>query len=416
MKPRPRFPHARAVNLALSRPGMLLHAVAALNLLLISCASIPKKDVKAEAQQHWSEVRARVKTQLAAQQYAGGLFDECIKSASEATALDPKSIDGYILAARANLEISRFASAQLSIDAAMANAATAPELTYLQGVILEQRGEFESALQAFRDVLLRDPSHIDALMAAAEILVQLDRVAEARTLLADHAHRIDDNGSFSLLAARLARVSGDQDEAFQRYLEASGFLSHDGKVTEELGLFLAELRRWTEAESVLAPLVESDPLNASSLAVLALAACRLENRNSAAARTILVPYATRHPDDAAAQLLLAKAALAQADWPQAHEAVGQAQARLPHDPEVRFVRALVDWKRGSNEAARSAALQLLRERPHDPDTLCLLGELASERGETSTATEQFRLALEISPASPWARTGLARIGGSSVAP
>jgi len=137
------------------------------------CQTLHHDKDKQEAQQHWQEVRGRFKYQLARQQYEGGLFSDAVITATEAISLDPKEANAYAVLARANLELGQPAAATAALDAAEQSGLTTSALTYMRGVIFEQRGDLTAALDRYRQARSHDPFEVDYFLA--EIEVQIGR-------------------------------------------------------------------------------------------------------------------------------------------------------------------------------------------------------------------------------------------------
>lgn len=374
-----------------------------------SCATLKPKDQKAEALEHWNQVRARVKNQLASQQYAGGYFEECSRTAAESLRLDPAGEQAYGLLARSQLELSRPASAQQAIDAARQRGIRSAELAYAEGVILEDRDQIDAAYDCYREALRLQPAHGDALVAAAELLAGSDRPEEALALLREHGDRMDDRGTVALLSARIARLLGDESAAAGSYLEALAHRRHNPAVALEAGLYLVQTRRWSSATSVLEPLSTSEDGELQGPAIQGLALCRLGMNDPASAQALLLSWLARKPEDGRARMLLSRAALAGGDESLARSSIRMARELLPLDFEVRFLSTLLEWREGAIDAARTAAAVLVRERPDDADVLCLMGELQAEAGERGSARASFERALAIAPGSTWASSSLERL-------
>ena len=119
-------------------------------LVLVPACSEIHKGHQAQAEQHWKEVRAKVKFQLARQQYESGLVEDAASSVSEALALDPFCADYHVLLARCRLEQGQVMSAERTIELAAGLDADSSELAYVRGIIAERRGQFEQALEFFQ--------------------------------------------------------------------------------------------------------------------------------------------------------------------------------------------------------------------------------------------------------------------------
>ncbi|UCC32497.1 MAG: tetratricopeptide repeat protein [Phycisphaerales bacterium] len=379
-----------------------------LAVMTTACSTLTHSDARQQGRQRWNQVRGRVKCQLAEQQYQAGLFEDAMRTITESLALDPNQVDAYALLARANLELGKPASAQRVLDAAQRVGVTSADLIYLQGVILEQRDDVQAAIEEYAQARALDPNNVDYLVAQAECLVALNRPAAAFELLDEHADRFDDEGTVSTLAAHIAALLGNVEEASKRYERA--LVTYEGSrlIAEELGRLLVRARRYEQALAVLGPLAAKSNGNGEGDGAVrrALATCYLATGDSASAKHVLSDYAASHPDDTLAQLLLAKAAIATNDALTALRAVDLAQQHEPDRPELWFVRAAVRWKRGNLVAAASDLYDVLQNNPEDVEANCLLAEVLRGQGQLTAARTYFERALELDPACAWAAEGL----------
>jgi len=359
---------------------------AALAMSVTACQSLPSSARKAEGERHWNQVRGRVKLQLAVQQFQSGQFDESIRTATESVALDPSNPAHYCLLARANLELSRPASAAQALAAADRAGARSPDLLYTEGVILEQQDRLEAALEKFSQALAQDQNRLDYFVAQIECLIGLNRFDEARRLLEERTADFDDRGALAALAAHVARLLGDDAEAVRQYRRAVSAYPGNRLIAEELGLLLVQEGSFAEAVPLLKQLVSAKGGDEASGAVRrGLAESYLALGDSESAVGTLADYVVAHPRDSLAQLLLAKAAIDEGDLGRALRAIDLAHREQPNQPEVLFVKALLEWKRGDLLIAAADLAAVLDRNPDDADAQRLQTEI--RRIQSLTATQ-----------------------------
>jgi Tfp pilus assembly protein PilF len=390
----------------MNRFGILLLALLA--LLTSACHTVQKSDPSGEAQQRWNGVRGRVKEQLAAQQYDSGLFEEAVRTLTEVIGLDPGRADAYALLAQANLELGKPGSARQALDAARRVGVQSPDLTYLEGVLLELQNRHADALAKYTEARRAVPTNTDYLVAQTECLVELGRADEAMVLLNEAAGQLNDDATVPVLTAQVASLLGDTAEASRRYRQALVEGSDSPLVAQELGLLLVRAGRYNEAVVVLSPLLAASCADPASQGAVrrALAVCYLAMGDPKSAKGALRDYARRHTDDTRAQLLLAKAALANGDTLTALRAVDLVERREPDRPELWLVRATLRFTRGDLAGAAADLYDVLADNPDDVDAHCLLAEVLRARGQLDAARVQFERALEIDPQCAWASAGL----------
>ncbi len=388
------------------RPAVLRCAILGLTLLA-GCHDARRAEPEDRGPQRWNHIRARVKVQLADQQYEAGLFQDAIKTLTESLALDAAASDSYVLLARAHLELGETAAAAAAVDAARGAGLESADLDYTHAVILEQRNQLEDAAKYYANAHRLSPTNTDYLVAYAECLVALERPLEALNLLMDSRIPSTQDGRVEALSGHIAAMIGDIETALGQYRLA---LSADGEnslVSEELGRMLVRVGRCDEALVLLRPLADqlTDASTGGSIR-RDVATCYLRLSDPLSAKAVLIDYTRANPGDGSAQMLLAKAAIAANDWMTALRAVALAEQKVPGHPDLRLIRATVRWKRGDLTAAASDLEGILNVAPNDVEARCLLAEVYRAQRRTDEAWNQFHQALTLDPLSAWASAGL----------
>ncbi|MCH9034831.1 MAG: tetratricopeptide repeat protein [Planctomycetes bacterium] len=382
-----------------------------LALLLPACRTNPHAVDKKQAEKRWNEVRGRVKYQLADQQFSRGLFEDAAANAAEALSLDPTRPESFAMLAKCHLEMNKPASAQQAIDLARQLGLKSAELDYMQGVLFEQRDRSDEAIQEYAKAQSLDPTKLDYLIALVENLVVQGHIEKARSIIEKEAAQVDDDGSIAVLSAYIALLTDQVEEAAAHLRSAMAHGTKSDLVQLELGRILVRMHRYGEALPLLQPLLERfDETELDGVLRRAAATCYMNQDEPGEAKHVLLDYARRHPNDATAQLLLAKAAIAGGDTMTALAAVTRAEKKAGHHPEVRFVRAVLHWKRGESDAAATLLYAIIDESPNDVDAHCLLAEVRLLQDLPESARAQFERALQIDPTCAWAEAALRTIG------
>lgn len=348
------------------------------------CQRPTHRESKIEATNQWNNVRARVKQQLARQQFAQGLFEDAIANASAAISLAPKLGDSYVLTAFSQLELGRSASAQATINNAIRLGVVHGDLHYARGVLFEQRGDVSRAVEEFAKAREIDSTRIEYLLAHAECLATLDRGGEAVTLLVNNLDRFDDSHEVATLAARVAELGGDRQLAIEYYAIALARGARDPSVSQSLGLNLARAGRCGEAVAVLASLLESDPplVTAEGAVRRELAGCLLRTGDSLRALEVIADYADENP----------------------------------RDPAATALRATAHWRIGDPEAALAILSKNVLAGSAVADLRCLQGEILADLGRDWEASEAFLQALRGDPGHFWAKVALDRLASDLASP
>ena len=373
-----------------------------LALVLPACQLPSPKTGPLRDRGDWGTIRAQVKLQLADKQMTGGAFADATRTLNEAIALDPTLPRAFARLAEANLELGNLASAQEALDVARKQNLSSAELTYMQGVVDEQQEHTDSAYKNYAAARKLDAKNVDYVVAEAETLVEQDRPREALALLQSVRGKVDDESTIELLAARVATLVGDDEQALRHYRAALSGKSESDAVREELGLLLARMKRCNEALPLLNEAIERNPETFGAV-FRALAQCLLNSADPEGAIAALGGYIKSHPTDGAAQLLFAQAAIAAHDLLSASAALDAASRHGSRQGEVGLLRAVIDFKRGDFDRAESRLAALGDLVDEDPDVLCLIGEVRLSQQRSAEARTYFERALRADPKSSWAQ-------------
>lgn len=92
-----------------------------------------------------------------------------------------------------------------------------PALTLGKAILLQQAGEFESALTLANDLLRQDHGFVPAMMVKGRALNKLKRDAEAEVMLSEAVHRYPDKNRLRLLYGRVLVHAGKLDLARKQF-------------------------------------------------------------------------------------------------------------------------------------------------------------------------------------------------------
>jgi len=390
-------------------PGRVSIAVFLITLVLVSagCQTMTPPETKQRAHDRWDRVRAEFKLQRAAQDYDAQRFEDAERAAVESIALDPTMVEGYVLLARVDLELNKPTSAARAIEAARETGLDTPELTYMYGVVLEQRGQLQEAADAYRRAAEADRTKVDYVVAYAESLVALGRTRDAQELLEASVGRFDDDGSIVLLSAHVAALLGDENGAIRRYRAALELLGECPTAARELGMLLVRNGGYEEAITRLEPLLDAATAQSADGTVrLALAEAYVEAGRPLQAKQLLQREIAGSSESAAVYVIFTKAALATGDELEAKHASAAGLQIAPQDDGLKLLHATALWRLGDYAPAERCLSEYVKRRPQDPTGFCLLAEVVRSQDRADQAIDLFHHALAIDPGNVWANRAL----------
>lgn len=337
------------------------------------CAAPTTNNVaKQEAKARWEQMRAKVKHQLAQRSFDNGRTDDALKACQEVLALDPANLDGYLLMARIQLEKGHMAEAEAALDEAAGLTQQVHELAYLRGMLAERREQKSDALDWYLIAYEAKRNDADYLLACAEAMLTMDHLDDAAELLAAREGDFEQDVRVQLLFGHTLSLKGLHREAGDAYLSAMRLMPNDPQLREETGLALLAAGRIEEAQTVLAPRLDSQTDRPSPAVVSALAGALLKANQAERAVPMLEPAAATHTESFGLHLLLAKAYLMLDKPLQALEPAQKACRLKSESVEARLLLTYAAIATGQRNLAVSVAQELIASNPLDPIVITLL--------------------------------------------
>jgi tetratricopeptide (TPR) repeat protein len=252
------------------------------------------------------------------------------------------------------------------------------------------------AIATAHEVMAADPA--GNAFELAEILIELDRLEEARQELERLRASGTPSNQIDQRLALLAFQDGDLAEAQRRFAD----LAAHGAATEGVILSMADIAARDSDDA--AALAGYKQLENSSIAITARtrAAAILLKTDRAAAFALLDEYAVAHPEESF-ELTLTKIHLLR-DHEEGDAALALIQAALerhPGHPALEYENAVVLESAGKVPESIAALERLIAERPDDATLLNALGyTLADHNLQLPRAEKLIRRSLASTPDNP----------------
>jgi predicted Zn-dependent protease len=293
---------------------------------------------------------------------AAGHVEDAASELAEALPLDPTNPALLILQARVHLARGDQHAAHRLLETIETEGPPQAEISYLLGLIEQQRLHWDKALDHFARAAEADPHEVAYVVAIVENLLQLGEVEEAVTFLGSHE---DEFGWTSAYQATLAECCEQVDDwstaagAWERVADAGDVRF----VRERLALALYRCGRWPEAITHLQRLLSEAEKQVPVPLQLALAECLLETGQPAAAQGHLSQVLRGDPQNLPALQLLARA-YAQQGEPERARRTGERLLQLdPDSLQTLELAAALAFRAGDKTRASQLAQRILQFFP-----------------------------------------------------
>ncbi|MEM7543743.1 MAG: XrtA/PEP-CTERM system TPR-repeat protein PrsT [Pseudomonadota bacterium] len=366
------------------------------------------------------------------------IFNDVLASEAE----NEEALRGLL---QTHLAVGNREAAREQLDRLLTLHPTGTKLLLIKGRMDAQENDFEAALEAFRGVLEKDESNIDARLGLVEVLIKSGDTAAADTELAAFGSAGESDARVQYLRARNELERGDQLAALDSLRKVLRLVPMNRQSLALAAEIHFERREFASARDYARDLVELEPTNQAAQRVLAaveMASGRLEGLDGAV-DVLLNDDSVRDPGMLA---LLGTAYLKQGKLEESEQSLARAAEMLPDSAEIRTQLAISKMTRGKLDEARAdleavvaesdstrakIALVLLEsaaedreaaeqrlevlaaERPEDPVVPNLHGYILEQLGELDGAGDYYRAALSLDKAFHPASVNLARLASEA---
>jgi tetratricopeptide (TPR) repeat protein len=300
-------------------------------------------------------------------------YDAAIAALRAAVALAPAEIDTRNLLASAYLGKGEKDAALLQLGKVLARDSENVLAYFLRAQIYADQNENEKALADAEKVFAAQPGNLRGRALLAKILVRLKRCERATNLLrpAENPPALETESLFLLgnayecagkveLAARTRAEFAAASQSDRQQAESEVQSKHYVEQSNELAVFA----KFPEALKLLQGALQKNPRNAFAYSQQAKI------------------YFSMHQSE------------------QAREAITQALAIQPYQPDFLYVQGVIEESAGNLDAALAAFEQASRINPKEADAYFEMGKIWTQRNDGAKALAAYRKAAALAPDDP----------------
>ncbi|MBI1367437.1 MAG: tetratricopeptide repeat protein [Planctomycetes bacterium] len=376
---------------------MLATALAVMGFVS-GCAGQPKQsEARKMARERWADARSKIMFAMAKQQFENGELDKADKTITEAISINATQAPYYDLAARILMERGQLERAYNTVGHSIELDAKRTESHYLMGVIEQRWQRYEAALEQYDTAYQCTPDDVAPLLAAAEMLVKLDRTDEAIKRLEEKRSYFENNAGLRVSLGRMYLLKRDMANATARFKEAALLAPEDMSIIEQLAMAEYADSQWADAIFHLTKLLGDPAFSDRSELKMALGDCYMATSKPVEARRVFMDLTRENPNDVNAWVKLAESAWTVGDAVRLNEAAARVQALAPERSEGYLLRGMILMRDGRSQEAiawfdKAGQLASTNAMPW------ILKGITQERmGDKHAAAESYRQALRVAP-------------------
>lgn len=357
-------------------------------------------------------MKSATEWQTARQAFLGGDMNKALKHVDASIALNPEVAKSHVLRGRVQMELANFEQASRSFARAEQIDEKNVDAQYYSGILAEQLNRQEEALKRFQKAAELDTENAQYVIAAAETLIDLGRLDEARDYLNSRSGSFENNAGVKQTLGHIAAIEGEHATAAQFFSQARLLAPDEPSILEDLARAQANSRDYAAAESNLSRLLATEANKNRRDLQLLRAHCLVKTDRPIEAREILMRL-TRDQNgasDAQAWTALGNVSFILRDYPRMKTAASRVVAIAPSSPDGYLLRALY-FREQSDFAAAETNLKQALSLEQKPDTFVLLGLIQRQQGNEEGARRSFQAALQMDPGAENASRLLTSVPG-----
>ncbi|MEX1016469.1 MAG: tetratricopeptide repeat protein [Phycisphaeraceae bacterium] len=349
------------------------------------------------ANDRWLSTRSAMMYELGQQQFDTGDLENASRTVREAITIDPTNARLQVLAGRIAFERGQLERSYHLFNAAIELAPDAAPAFYYRGLVHQRWQQYQEAHDSYYKAYQLQADDSGYLMAAAEMLIELDRTDEAIAMLEQKLTYFGQNAALRAALGHMHAMNGRPDRA-ATYFERASLLDPDNdKVREELALAQVAAGEMEAAIDTLNELLKSDAMKDRRGLRLALGRAYEETGQMSEAREQYLVLA--RSDDAKSRdwIRLAELAWSENDHGGTLYAANRAIQLEPRQHEGYIFAGLAWQKRDRLDDALKMFDRAAELAPDEASPLILRGIALQRAGRPGAAAEAYQQALERQP-------------------
>jgi len=368
-----------------------------------------------DAQNKMAGLKAMNDHQQAEQAFQAGDLDKALKMVDRSLASNPNVEKSYVLRGRILIEKGDLENALLCFQKAEALKPESVEAQYYQGIVYERFTQNDEALKHYLKAGELDPSNPQYAVAAAEMMIDLDRLPDAETFLSKQQPAFEHNAGVRQTLGHIAMLKNDLPAAVKLFNEAHLLAPDDTIVLEDLIHAQIATGQFGEASYNIDTLIKAaggkDRRDLRQLQ----ARCLLNLDRPVEARELLIKLTgdSEGQKDVEAWIELGNVAFVLKDNARLRQSSQRVLALAPARAEGYTLRALWQRRQGDLAGALDSLNKAVDLRGTETDPLILRGLVLRELGRIEEARQSFASVLAQDPTNDAARSALSSLSYAS---
>ena len=338
-------------------------------------------ELRQQSRDQANRFRAATEWDVAQQHFQTGDIKTSLEHAKNAAQLDPENPLSRVLLTRIYIEQADITRALAASQEGLDIEPNLADLWYYRGIAFERGQSLDNALECYQNAAELDPDNPHYALAGAELLIELNRLEDARRYLLGRSDQVRFTPVFRATLAHIELMEGRVPEAVALFREASILAPQDDSIREDLARTLILAQRFAEAEPLLAHLCTTTNGRMRRDLQVMHARCLLELERPVDARRIALALTSNNADRSDPDLwaLVADVAITLGDNNLLFRAASRMIALNPSGDDGYIAMAIYHRREGNLDRAYASAQNAVARSNGDESASRLLELLRRER-------------------------------------
>lgn len=352
---------------------------------------------KTNAQNRLAEIKAATEYDMAHQRYVAGDLKKALDAIEASIGYKSDVAKSHVLHGRILFEMGREEIALKSLLHAAELDPTNADAPYFCGMVMERFSQPENALGFYTRAAKLDTTNPQYTLAAAEMLMELNRLDEAEAMLTSGTATFRHNAGLRQTLGHVAQMQGDNDRAIEEFRQACLLAPDDPALIEDLARAQVNAGLFADAEYNLRRILKTDEGQDRRDLVHLRARCLVELDRPVEARSLLLQLTRdeQGANDFQAWNELGNVSIILKDANRLRESASRLVAIAPHRVEGYLLMAMYQRAKGQNEQALITVDQAIAKAGDHAEAYMLKAIICDELGRTGESRLASQTARQI---------------------
>tara|TARA_E500000318_G_scaffold14854_6_gene15053 strand:+ start:78825 stop:80060 length:1236 start_codon:yes stop_codon:yes gene_type:complete len=350
------------------------------------------------AKERMSFLKSATEWELARQAFLAGDLEKALRKVDTSLEINDTVVKSHVLKGRILIEMGDLGNALHSLQTATALNPEEPDAHYYLGIVFERINEPDSAREHFEMACDFDDYNPVYAVAAAEMMLDLDRIEEAKMYL-NSIPMSENNAGIRQTLGHIALIEQDPELAVDYFLQARLLAPDDEGIAENLIHAQIQAGDWRDAEKSISHLLKK-PGNETREDLKVLHAKALMNTGRAVeARSIYQSIVSQDEgrSDVESWIGLANSSMMIGDLRTVRKAATRVVSLAPESHEGYMLYAMYHRENEDHRSALKSILSAIDKNPSDPVLYALCGVIQRDLGMPNKALMSITHASELDP-------------------